>query len=471
MGTGVAGRAGDRKDLIGARSSRATTTTGAAHGASEATMTTSDWALLATVFALFLFSIVLAVGETAFVRMSLARARSLEEEGRRGAKRLVALLEQEHPETTLNVVLLVVLFAQLTAAALLGSVLNDVAGAWGFVAGVVVQFVAFFVLAEAAPKTWVIQHTDTAALRSAPVLTFLTWFPPLRVLARALIGMANVILPGKGIKEGPFVTELEIREMVDLAADEFSIESGERELIHSIFEFGDAVAREVMTPRTDMYTIEAGTPVDEAIARAIEKGYSRLPVVEGGQDNVVGIAILKDLVAARGRGCGAEPVDEHMRTARFVPEQKKLAELLQEMKAEKFHLAIVVDEYGGTAGLVTLEDLVEELVGEIEDEFDVEEPQVERLPDGRIRVPGRTHIDELSEELDIELPNTEWDTIAGLVFNTLGHVPTEGETVLLDRLELVAERVQGRRIVSVLVTVRDAGDACDPVAASDDGSG
>ena len=418
-------------------------------------MSASEWIILATVVVLFSASIVLAIAETAFVRMSLPRAKSLHEERpTRRTARLVWLLEQDHPEQTLNIVLLLVLVAQLTSAFLLGILVDRFFGVWGAAAGIAIQIVAFFVLAEAAPKTWVIQHTDAAALRVSPLLYFLTRFPPLRVLARSLIGLANVLLPGKGIKEGPFVTEAEIKSMADLAADEESIESGERELIHSIFEFGDTVVHEVMTPRTDMIALQVGTGVRDAITAAIDAGYSRMPVFDETRDNILGLVIMKDLVAHSAQHEDAGTVRDHLRDARFVPEQKPIAELLKEMQAEKFHLAVVVDEYGGTAGVVTLEDLLEEIVGEIVDEFDVEEPEMERLVDGRLRAPGRTPIDELSEELGIDLPDT-WETIGGLLFNTLGHVPEEGETVELGPVELCAERVQGRRIVSVLCVARE----------------
>lgn len=418
-------------------------------------MTGSEWLLLAAILALFLCSIALAVAETAFVRMSLVRARSLheEKESRRSA-RLVWLLEQPHPEQTLNVVLLLVLVTQLTSAFLLGILADRLFGVWGAAAGIALQIVAYFVIAEAAPKTWVIQHTDAAALRVAPLLYVLTRFPPLRLLSRGLIGLANILLPGKGIKEGPFVTEAEIKSMVDMAADEAEIERAERELIHSIFEFGDTVVHEVMTPRTDMVAVQVDTPVSEAVRLAIGQGFSRLPAYAETRDNITGIVILKDLVAHLDEAGESGTVRPHLREARFVPEHKPAAELLREMQAEKFHMAVVVDEYGGTAGLVTLEDLIEELVGEIVDEFDVDEPEMELLADGRLRVPGRTSIDDLSGELGMELPDSEWETVGGLLFNALGHVPKEGETVDYHRLGLVAERVQGRRVVSVLVETR-----------------
>jgi putative hemolysin len=409
--------------------------------------------ILAIVILLFVASIVFVAAETALLRTNLPRALALRAEGRRGANRLVRVLEQDLAHTA-NTIVLLVSASQLTCASLVGILVKDVAGTYGAVLAIGIEIIAFYVLSEAAPKTWVIQHTDTAALRSAGLLWFVSTFPPLRWFARGLVGLANIILPGKGIQRGPFVSEAEIRQMADLAAHEAAIELEESELIHSIFEFGDTVVREVMKPRTDMVTVEADATVEHTIDSAIEAGYSRIPVVEDDPDHVVGVAILKDLVRKREAGRGHDTVRDYVRPAHFVPESKRVAELLREMQTQKFHLALVVDEYGGTAGLVTLEDLLEEIVGEITDEYDVDEPIVERLTDGRLRVPGRTPIDDLSEQLGLELPNVEWDTVGGLVFNTLGHVPAPGETLVVGPIELCAEDVQDRRIVSVLVRTR-----------------
>jgi CBS domain containing-hemolysin-like protein len=410
---------------------------------------TGRWAVVVAMVVLFLLAILLAVAETAFLRMSRVKALALEEQGEKGAGRLARMLER--PERAVNAVTLLALASQIVTANLLGILLSDIEGAAVVVLGVVLNVVVFFVFAEAAPKTWAVQHSDRAALRTSGFLWFLTDFPPLRVLVRVLLGFVNWILPGKGLKKGPFVTEEEIRQMADVAAEEAAIETEERELIHSIFEFGDTVVREVMLPRPDMVAVEADATVDEAIEVAIAAGKSRLPAFDDSTDNIVGLVFLKDLVARAAAGESAEPVRRSLRPAHFVPESKRVAELLREMQTEKFHMAIVFDEYGGTAGLVTMEDLLEEIVGEITDEYDVEEPQVETLADGSLRVPGRTPIDEVNGLLAVELPQEDWDTVGGLVFSTLGHVPTEGECCTVAGLEFCAERVQGRRIVSVLI--------------------
>jgi CBS domain containing-hemolysin-like protein len=409
----------------------------------------ADVAILAAIIVLFLISIVLAMAETAFTRMSRIRALSLEEEGRKGAHRLARMLEK--PEQTLNVLLLLVLVAQLTSASLLGALLERSFGSAGLFLGLVIQILVYFVIGEVAPKTYAIQNPDRAALHVSGFLWAVTNFPPLRVLSRGLIGLANVLLPGKGLKQGPFVTEEDLRTMADVAADEHEIEREERRLIHSIFEFGDTVVREVMRPRPDMVAIDANETVEAAIERAIEGGFSRIPCYEDDTDDIIGIVYLKDLVHRARTGGGDEPVRVAVRDAVFVPESKRVAELLREMRTQKFHMAIVVDEYGGTAGLVTLEDLLEEIVGEIVDEYDTDEPGVEPLDGGGVLAPGRTPIDEVNEVLGVELPDTEWDTVGGLVFNLLGHVPDEGETVRLQGLEFRTEKVEGRRIVLVAI--------------------
>ncbi|HEY4376608.1 MAG TPA: hemolysin family protein, partial [Acidimicrobiales bacterium] len=220
-------------------------------------------------------------------------------------------------------------------------------------------------------------------------------------------------------------------------------------LIESIIEFGDTVVREVMVPRPDMITVPHDFRVADVMEVVLLNGYSRVPVLGEGIDDVVGVVYAKDLMRAERDGRESEPVSELARPATFVPETKRVAELLREMQADQFHMALIVDEYGGTAGLVTLEDLIEELVGEIVDEYDVEDARVEPLPGGDVRVNGSLTIDDANDLLECELPEGEWDTVGGLVFSELGRVAVTGDVVEIPGFRLRVDKVQGRRIMRV----------------------
>ena len=419
-----------------------------------------DLVLIVVVLVLLAASAMLALAETSLVRMSPAKARGLVDDGRRGAKVLVRLTE--NPQGFLNPVLLLVLICQLVVATLVGILAAHWFGAWGVVAATVFEIVVIFVLGEAVPKNWAVHHPERAALFSAPVVTALVRFWPVRMVSGALIGLANLLIGEQGQYLGSGVTESELLAMADVALEGDVIETEERALIHSIIEFGDTVVREVMVPRPDMVTIGADETVEAVLERALEVGFSRMPVVEQQGDDVVGVAYTKDMIRTVRTGRGEDPVRTHVRMAHFVPETKRVSDLMREMQAETFHLAIVVDEYGGTAGLVTLEDLIEELVGEIVDEFDVEEAQVEELGGGELRVSARLPVDEVNDLIHASLPTGPWDTVGGLVFDLLGHVPAAGESVTVDGMKLVVDRVNGRRIERVrIVPMADARPADD----------
>jgi CBS domain containing-hemolysin-like protein len=434
-------------------------------------MTTGDTVMLVVVLALLFVSAALAIAETALTRVSRSKAAALVEEGRPGARQLQALVE--HPERFLNPVLLVVSLCQLVQASLTGILADRLFGTWGVVVAMFVNVGVVFVIAESAPKTWALQHPERSALLSARPIGWLVAFAPLRLVARGLIGLTNVILPGKGLKDGPFVSEEEILALADVAVEEDVIEEGERVLIESIIEFGDTVAREVMVPRPDMVAVPVDFRVADVMEVAILNGYSRIPAFGEGIDDIVGLIYAKDLMKADRDGLADAEVSTLLRTATFVPETKRIAELLREMQAEAFHMAIVVDEYGGTAGVVTLEDLIEELVGEIVDEYDREEPMVEPAPGGGIRVNARLPVDELNDLLDARLPEGDWDSVGGLVFHLFGRVAHEGAAVEVDGFELKVDRLTGRRISRVVVTrlaVPDAGGDAAPSASDDRGT-
>jgi putative hemolysin len=413
-------------------------------------VTGAEVAALVAIVVLVATAAFLALAETSLTHLPRVKALALVEDGRSGAAALDGLLERR--QGALNPILLLILVCPLTAATLIGILAQRWFGPLGVGLSVVIGIVVIFVVAEAAPKTYALEHTERAALLVAPVVGFVVRFPPLRLATRGLIGLAHVILPGKGRRGGPVVSEEELLALADVAVAEEVIEVEERALIESIIAFGDTVAREVMVPRPDMVWVPASTTVAEAMEASIRNGYSRIPACGEGIDDVIGIVYAKDLMRAQREGRSTTTVSTLLRTARYVPETKRVSELMREMQAEKFHMAIVIDEYGGTAGLVTLEDLIEELVGEIVDEFDVEDPLVEPLPGGEVRVNARMSVHELEDLLSIELAEGDWDTVGGLVFNLLGHVPTEGECAEMDGHRFRAERVQGRRIGRVRIS-------------------
>jgi putative hemolysin len=421
---------------------------------------TDIW-LLVAVAAFILLSGFLAMAETGLTRTSRVKVMAMAEQHRRGAGVLLELVE--HPERTINPVLFLLLLCNLVAATLVGVVAGHLFGSLGVAAATLFEVVIIFIFAEAAPKTWAVQHAERAALLSAPLVATLVRFPPLRWLTQALIGISNFFTPGKGIKQGPYVSEQELLAMADAALQDDVIEREERTLIHSIIDFGDTVVREVMVPRPDMVVVESPARITDVVEIAITAGFSRLPVYGLGIDDIVGVAFIKDLVRAEREGKSEAEVSTIMRDAHFVPETKRVSELMREMQSKKFHQAVVVDEYGGTSGLVTLEDLIEELVGEIEDEYDMAEPPVEQFPNGDVLVTARMAIDEVNELVGAELPEGDWDTVGGLVYSLLGHVPIEGEGVDCDGHRLIAERVQGRRIGRVRIAKL--------AAPTDDGAG
>jgi len=405
--------------------------------------------LIAVVVFLVLFGSLLAMGEASLTRMNRVRALALEEEGRRNASRLVKI--ESAPAEYLNAIYLWVMLCQ-NGSAILVAILAERyfdAPIWITIFSILFTL-AYFVVVEAMSKTFAILHSDRVALALAPIVVILARI--LSLPTRMLIGIANVLLPGKGLRSGPFISEEEIRQMAEASSEEGAIEEEEKELIHSIFEFGDTVVREVMTPEPDIVAVEASTNVDDVLDILLKHGYSRIPVYKDNLDEIVGIVYAKDVLRQVHSGKnGKKTVKDLARKALFVPESKRVAELLKEMQEEQVHVAIVVDEFGAVAGLVTLEDLLEEIVGEIADEYDREEPQVEPAGDGKFLVNARMPVDELSELLGVDLPQEEWDTVGGLMMGLLGRLPTQGEHVELEGIRFTAERVKGRRIAKVLV--------------------
>jgi CBS domain containing-hemolysin-like protein len=414
------------------------------------------WLVVAIVVLLALAA-ALAAAEDALTRVTRPRADDLVAEGRKNAEPLAGLVRR--PEQTVTTVVFLRIACQLVQATLVGVVANDVLGPVGVAVAIAIDVAVVFVVAESAPKTWAVLDPERVALAVARPVRALSAIAPLRWVARGLIGVTNLVLPGKGLKHGPFVSsEEELLAVAELGVEEGVIEEDERALIESIIEFGDTIVREVMVPRPDMVTVSAAFRVVDVMEVFLLNGYSRLPVCGDGLDDVVGLAYAKDLMGAERDRKQDVPVRELVRPARFVPETKRVPEMLREMQRDKFHMAIVVDEYGGTAGLVTLEDLIEELVGEIADEFDLDDPIIEPLPGGGIRVNARMPLDEVNDQLGARLPEGDWDTVGGLVYDRMGHVPVEDESVDVPGWRLTAQRIQGRRIGRVAIVPLGDGD-------------
>lgn len=389
-----------------------------------------------------------ALAESALTRVTRVRALSLESDGRRNAPLLVRLTDD--PPRYLNSVYLGVMIVQNGSAVLVAILAERTFGSIGVTVASLVFTLFYFVVVEAMAKTFGVLHSDRVALALAPFA-----FAVGRSLAwptRLLITIANVLLPGRGLRQGPFVSESDIRSMAEVGSAEGSIPKEEEELIHSVFEFGDTVVREVMIPRPDVVSIEDDRSLRDVQALVLQHGYSRIPVVHEDLDDVVGVIYAKDVLKALHLGRADVPLRDVVRQARFVPESKRAAELLKEMQRDKFHLALATDEYGSTTGLITMEDLIEELVGEIVDEYDRDEPDVAEVGEGVYRFDGKYSIADAAELLDVELPDEEWDTVAGLVLSLLGRIPAEGEEVSFAGHHFRVEEVRGRRIAKVLVS-------------------
>ncbi len=411
-----------------------------------------DATLILTAAGLVVLAGFFAMSDSAVSSVSPARAAELAREKVRGAKALQAIAS-DAPRYT-NLLLLLRLICELTATTLVALVVFgrlDTTWVAALVTAGTMTLVSFVVVGVG-PRTIGRQHAYAVGRFAAPLVHWLG--RALGPLATLLIRIGNAVTPGKGFRQGPFATQVELRELVDLAEQRGVVEHDERDMIHSVFALGDTIAREVMVPRTEMVWIEDNKSASQALTLALRSGFSRLPVIGETVDDVLGVVYLKDIVRRTQTGAADTEVGSVMRPATYVPESKHVDELLREMQAARTHMAIVVDEYGGTAGLVTIEDILEEIVGEITDEYDVERPPVERLDDERVRVSARLPVEDLDELFDVTLDTDEVETVAGLLAQALGRVPIPGAAAVVGELRLEAEGTTGRRnrIDTVLVS-------------------
>ncbi|MDI5968023.1 hemolysin family protein [Streptomyces sp. SL13] len=418
-----------------------------------------------------------ACAEAGLARVTPFRAEEAVRGGRRGSAKLLAIASD--PVRYLNVALLVRVACE-TSAAVLITVYADrhFDRLWEvLLVAIGVMVLVSYVAVGVSPRTIGRQHPLNTATAAAYVL-----LPLARVMGpvpKLLILIGNALTPGKGFRQGPFASEAELRALVDLAEQDSLIEDDERRMVHSVFELGDTLVREVMVPRTDLVMIERGKTIRQALTLALRSGFSRIPVTGENEDDIVGIVYLKDLARRVhiNRETEADQVSTLIRPASFVPDTKNAGDLLREMQSVRNHVAIVVDEYGGTAGLVTIEDILEEIVGEITDEYDRELPPVEDLGDGRFRVTSRLDIGDLGELYGVELDDEDVETVGGLLAKSLGRVPIPGASAVVvlpadasapsvhapAALRLTAESPAGRRnrIGTVLVTPVEDEQAAD----------
>ena len=410
---------------------------------------------LASLLVLLVVAAFLSAAEISLVSVSRFRVRTLREEGNRKARGLEKLLSQPH--RFLSTILLLTLLVQVGASAIAAGLALEIGLPIATAVATGVMTFVIFIFSEMAPKTYATNHPEKVSLAVSPIIRVLSiiFYPIVHVLIFFSNGIIR-LLGGKIEREGPFVTEKDIKALVTAAQEQDMIEEEEEKLIHSIFEFGDTLVREVMIPRTDMVMLEEEASMEDALEVIMQSGYSRIPIYRNDFDHIVGVLYAKDLLPYLKRGESDARLKDILREAYFVPETKRVSELLNELRTLTVHMAIVLDEYGGTSGLVTIEDVLEEIVGEIFDEYDRAIELYERLEDGKYSIDARISIDDLNELLGTSLPAHEWDTLGGLMYNLMGKIPKQGECVDFEGLRLTAQKVVGRRIQKVLLEVLTA---------------
>ncbi|MBM7366512.1 hemolysin family protein [Gordonia hydrophobica] len=419
----------------------------------------SDIVYLCVVALLTALAALFAATDAALATVSVARIDDLLKDGRAGARRLRVVVDQRATYVSLAVLLRVL--CEIAATALVAVLtVNAFGTGWGIGITVVAMTIVSFVAVGVGPRTLGRQNAYSISLVAAPILTAVGVL--LRPVTRVLIITGNALTPGKGYRNGPFATEVEVREVVDMAQEHGIVEPYERRMIQSVFEFGDTDAREVMVPRPEMIWIENDKSAAQAMSLAVRSGHSRIPVIGENPDDVLGVVYLKDVVERLlpqlSSAASGITVDAVMREPEFVPDSKPLDDVLADMQAKRNHMALLVDEYGGIAGLVTIEDVLEEIVGEISDEYDTDEiAPIEEISDGVYRVSSRLPVEDLEELFDVEidLDLDDVDTVGGLLALRLGRVPLPGAKVKVDGLRMTAEggpnRLGRQRITSVVV--------------------
>lgn len=400
--------------------------------------------------------------------LTRGRARSLAEEGHPRAAWLERLVRE--PNRLLSTVLVGNNIANVVASTLATALFITYFGAFGVTWATLVMAVAILFFAEILPKTYAAHNPERVALRLAAFLEISARLVYPIAQAFTWVGVGIIRALGGRAEGGRLVTTDEIRNLVEVGEEEGLLEANEREMIQGVFEFGDTIVREVMVPRIDVNALEATATLSEAADAVVHWGHSRLPIYRQTVDDIVGVIYARDILAFLQERDPATPVQELMRPVHYVPETKKIDELLADFRRQRTHIAIVLDEYGGTAGIVTIEDLLEEIVGEIQDEYDAEELSVRPLDEtgDAYEVDGIIALDELNELMEVDLPHEDFDTVGGLILHLLGRAPVEGEQVRSDGLEFTVTKVVGRRVKRVTIHRTGPEEAEPPEAGSAD---
>jgi len=421
--------------------------------------------LLLALYALF------SMAETALVTVRRSRVEQIVEEGKRGAQTL-RTLTNDPPRFTATIQVGITLLGFAAAAVAVITLARPLVPAlvgWGLPVGsaetaaIVVVTIAVALLAmilgEIAPKSLAVQKADVWALRLAPFVSF--WSVVFKPLTAIVIGVSNVLVRPFGATaqfETPMITKEELEHIMDQGANQGEFDREEREIITNVIDFSETLVRSVMTPRIDMTSLPITADLRQTVETIMKSGHSRIPVYEGTIDNVVGVLHAKDLLPIFQGEVSEVDLRQVMRPAHFVPETKRVADLLAEMRRSNQQIAIVQDEYAGTEGLVSIEDVIEEIVGEIRDEYDVDEPEVQVISPSESLIDGRMSIDDVNDRLGLDLPHEDYETIGGLIFGRLGHEPVVGEQVRIDDYEFVIERMEGTRIREVRATRFDGAE-------------
>ncbi len=412
---------------------------------------------VATLAVLLVLAGFFAMAETSLLATSHITARKLSDEKKHGSSNLLKLLDRR--SACLSTILLLTLMAQLTATTMATTIAYQYFRGTGSALATGAMTLIIFIYAEVAPKNYTVMNSEKVALFIArPILAITGLLHPVIVVLTWISTTSGRILGLRLTSAAPYITEEEILAAMDIGEEEGVIEEEEKKMIHHIFEFGDTIVREIMTPRPDIASLPASASTKEAIDLVLKEGHSRIPVYKGALDNVVGVVYARDLLDLIRKEQMTTNLDSVLRPAIIIPETKKVSELLRELQKRKIHMVIVIDEHGTTVGLATIEDLLEEIVGEIYDEYDFEEQLIQQIDKNKIRVDGRVTIDDINELLGVELADVDVDTIGGLMLELFGHIPRRGEEITYQDLEFKVEKVIKNRVMSVIITRLDKTD-------------